>query len=155
MGLNLQQVWRWHQSWVVQLIHWRKSMPSRRTLADLGKGPLQNSWSSTKPSTRSCMWAGAIPSISADWELMDWEHPCREGLGVPADEIFNMRCWAASKVVWLQSVWGDSVPLLWSHKILSVVLYPALGSPGSERCRYVRTGPEKGHASFQRETSLL
>jgi len=71
-----QQVcWR-HQA-VVQLTHW---MSSRGTWTYLTSGPTENSWSSTRPSPRSCTWVRAIPSTNTGWWRIYWEKPWREGL---------------------------------------------------------------------------
>jgi len=61
-----QQVCRWHQSYVVQLIHLREVMPSRATLTGLRREPVRTSWSSARPSARSCIWIRAIPSINTE-----------------------------------------------------------------------------------------
>ena len=49
------------------LTRWREGMPSRRSLTSLRGGPAWTSWSSTRPSARSCMWVGAIPSTNTGW----------------------------------------------------------------------------------------
>lgn len=71
---------------VVWLWHWREGMASKGTLTGRRGGPLWISWSSTRPSARSCPWTGAISSTNTGWAgnqgwALDQEQPCGEGLG--------------------------------------------------------------------------
>ena len=45
----------------------REGTQSRETLTGLRGGPEQTSWSSTRPSARSCTWVRAIPSTNTGW----------------------------------------------------------------------------------------
>ena len=54
-------------SWVVQLTHWREGKLSRGTWKGLIGWPMPASWSATRPSGRSYIWAGAISSTDRVW----------------------------------------------------------------------------------------
>ena len=68
-------------SCVVWLTLWREGMPSRGIRTGLRTGPVQTSWSSTRPSERSCTCIGEYQTqMQAGWRVV-WEQPWREELG--------------------------------------------------------------------------
>lgn len=56
-------------SCVVQSARWREGLPSRETWAGLRAESLQMPLSSTRPNTRSCIWARAIPNMNTGWAV--------------------------------------------------------------------------------------
>ena len=96
-------------SWVVWLRHWREGKPSRRTWTDWTSGPVWNSWSSTRPSAKSCTCTGVTTSINTGWGMKG----LRAALLRRAWGYWWMKTWTW---VWAAG-WGrgfcPSAPLCW------------------------------------------
>ena len=162
--LNLQMT----PSWVVWLARLMDTVPSRGTWTSLRSRLVWTSWSSPRPSARSCTWVGAIPSTNRGWV----QNGLRE-----AQRRRTWGCWLMRCSAWLslcacspegqlypglhqkkhgqQVKGGDSAPLLHSGETPPGVLHTALDPSAQERDGPVGVGLEEGHKDDQRAGAPL
>ena len=124
-------------------------MRYRGTLTGLRGGPTRTSWSSARPSARSCTWVGAIPSTNTGWTESELRAALRRrtwGCWLMRSSAWpgNVRSqpgrptisWAAPRESWpaCQGRWCETP---------SGVLRPALEPSAQERHGSVGVGPEE------------
>ena len=157
--MHLQLVCRWYQaewcSW-----HAREKGCHAEIWTGLRGGPMQTSWSSVRPSARSCTRVGATLSTDTGWaenglraalRRMIWECQLMKDWRWASNVCLQPRrstvSWVASREVWPAGR-GRWLPLC-SHENPPGVLRPVLGPP-AEGHGAVGADSEEGHEDDQR-----
>ena len=152
-------------SCVVRSAHCREGMPSGGTLTGLRGGAMQTSWSSTRPSARSCTWVRAIPSINIGWAALRRRTEGLRGAGWREAQHDPAMCTHSpehqpypglhQKQHGQQVQGGESAPLQCSDEIPSEVQCLALEPSAQERHGPVGASPEEGQKNYQRDGTPL
>lgn len=147
---------------------WREVVPFRGTLTGWRDASVETSWSSTKPTVRSCTWVRAIQSTYTGQMENEMRAPVKRRTwgcwwmksstwpkSVQSQPRKSTSCWAASEEVWATHQGRGSCPssLLWWHPIRNTASSsgPAIQGRGG----LVGTNPEKSHQIDQRAGAPL